>query len=577
MNLVINSHPELTTTVPDQTFYTLFEQYLEDYLRECPVHASQLGNHRYDDQLGTFTREGRENRTKSQRQMLKRLKEEVEWGDLSPSARIDHEILCHDLEERIWLAENIRDFEEDPRSYNLYLTDSVYTLLTQSSLPHEENISNAIARIRRLPEVIAEARRSLTSPPLPVLETSISQNRGVISFYQKGLYSLIGNSPQLAEVKEAAEHLVSHLSDYQDFLENDVRARATDQWRLGKEKFKHKLQLSLNADLTADDVLRQAESEFERVTGEMYVNARQLWAGYYEDLALPPDDLEGRHQTITRVLQAVGQEHGAPEGLLSDARSTVEKLKKFISSKDILRLPEPDQCELTEMPEFHRGNSLAYIQPAPPLDPDNKTIYAISPPPANWSDQQVESFLQEYNRHMLQILTIHEAYPGHYVQLAYHNRETSPVRRLLLSGVFIEGWAVYTEQMMLDQGYGEGDLSLRLTQLKFYLRAVANAILDHRMHCSSLSDEEALDFLMNRSFQSEGEALLKIARSKQSTVQLSTYFVGRMALYELRRDIQREQGPDFELGRYHEAVLAHGSLPVKYLGELVRRRLEDPR
>ena len=230
-----------------------------------------------------------------------------------------------------------------------------------------------------------------------------------------------------------------------------------------------------------------------------------------------------------------------------------------------------------EMPEFHRGNSLAYIQPAPPLDPENRTIYAISPPPADWDADRVESFLQEYNRYMLQILTIHEAYPGHYVQLAYHNRESSPVRRLLLSGVFIEGWAVYTEQMMLDQGYGEGDPALRLTQLKFYLRAVANAILDHRMHCGRMSDDEALDFLMNQSFQSEGEARLKIIRSKQSTVQLSTYFVGRMALYDLRREIQREQGTNFDLGRFHEAVIAHGSLPVKYLGELVRERLGSPR
>ena len=150
------------------------------------------------------------------------------------------------------------------------------------------------------------------------------------------------------------------------------------------------------------------------------------------------------------------------------------------------------------------------------------------------------------------------------------DRVNSPVFR-------VEGWAVYTEQMMLDQGYGEGDPALRLTQLKFYLRAVANAILDHRMHCSRMSDGEALDFLMNQSFQSEGEAQLKIIRSKQSTVQLSTYFVGRMALYDLRREIQREQGPDFDLGRYHEAVLAHGSLPVKYLGELVRERLGSPR
>ncbi len=178
---------------------------------------------------------------------------------------------------------------------------------------------------------------------------------------------------------------------------------------------------------------------------------------------------------------------------------------------------------------------------------------------------------------MLQILTIHEAYPGHYVQLEYANRNPSLIRRVLGSGVYIEGWAVYTEQMMLDQGYGEGGLPLRLTQLKFYLRAVANAILDHRMHCTELSDEAALQFLTGEAFQSEGEARLKIIRAKQSSCQLSTYFVGRMAMYRLRQEIEREWQDRFDLGRYHEAVLDLGSVPVKYLPELVRERLKEPR
>ena len=561
----------------DQKFYKFFDDYLEEHLRQCPVYASQLGDHRYDDQIEDLSVEARQNRTALQRQTLARLTAEINRDDLSRSAQIDLEVFQHHLEEQIWLAEHIPAFEEDPRSYNHYLSGSVYSLLTQSSLPHEENVSNVIARIRQLPEVVAEARRTLTNPPLPVLETSINQNRGVIGFYEKGIYELAGDSPQCTELKKVADDLLVHLRAYQELLETDLRARARSDWRLGKETFDRKLQFSVNGDITADEVLTRAENEFQRVTDEMYVNARQLWGRYHTGTPLPPDDATGRHETITRVLGAVGREHGEPANLLADARATVEKLKDFIAKNDIVRLPDPDRCELMEMPEFHRGNSLAYIQPAPPLDPENRTIYAISPPPADWDADRVESFLQEYNQHMLQILTIHEAYPGHYVQLAYHNRETSPVRRLLLSGIFIEGWAVYTEQMMLDQGYGGGDLSLRLTQLKFYLRAVANAILDHRMHCTRMSDDEALDFLMNQSFQSEGEAQLKIIRSKQSTVQLSTYFVGRMALYDLRREIQREQGAEFDLGRYHEAVLAHGSLPVKYLGELVRERLRSPR
>ncbi len=178
---------------------------------------------------------------------------------------------------------------------------------------------------------------------------------------------------------------------------------------------------------------------------------------------------------------------------------------------------------------------------------------------------------------MITNVSVHEVYPGHYVQLEYSNRQPSLIRRVLQSGAYVEGWAVYTEQMMLDQGYGDGDVALRLNQLKFYLRAVANAILDYKMHSTEMSDDEALALLMRDAFQSEGEAKLKIIRAKQSSCQLSTYFVGRMAFYRLRQATERAQGEKFELGRYHEAVLDHGTVPVKYLPELVGERLKSPR
>jgi uncharacterized protein (DUF885 family) len=292
---------------------------------------------------------------------------------------------------------------------------------------------------------------------------------------------------------------------------------------------------------------------------------------------LPPDDVKGRADTIRLVLDRLNKEHGKPDDLVRDARATVERIKTFIAEKDILRLPQPDTCKIIEMPEFHRGNSVAYLNPAPPLDSKASSYYAVSPPPSGWDARRVETFLEEYNSRMLQVLTIHEAYPGHYVQLAYSNRHPSLIRRVLSSGVFAEGWAVYTEQMMLDQGYGDGDLPLRLNQLKFYLRAVGNAILDHKMHCENMTDEDAMELLTKRAFQSEGEAVGKIVRAKQSSCQLSTYFVGRTAFYRLRQQIQREMGDAFELGRYHEAVMDHGTLPVKYLPELVRERLKRPR
>jgi uncharacterized protein (DUF885 family) len=306
----------------------------------------------------------------------------------------------------------------------------------------------------------------------------------------------------------------------------------------------------------------------------MYVIARQLWSHYYPNAPMPPADAAGRRTTIQRVMNAVSKEHGKPEEIVADARATVARIKEFIRERNILRLPEPDRCQVIEMPEFQRGNSLAYLNGAPPLDPDAPSLYAISPPAHDWTPQRTQSLLEEYNRHMLQILTIHEGYPGHYVQLEYSARVPSLIRRVLGSGVYIEGWAVYTEQMMLDQGYGNGDLALRLNQLKFYLRAVANAILDHKLHCSNMSDDEAMKLMIEGAFQSQEEARAKLVRAKQSSTQLSTYFVGRMAHVRVRQQIQRELGDKFDLARYHEAVLTQGSVPVKYLPELVRAKLK---
>ncbi len=455
--------------------------------------------------------------------------------------------------------------------------NSVYSLLTQSTLPKEKNVENAIARMKQIPRIVATARETLRNPPRPILDTAILQNRGAIGFYEKGIFELVGQSAHTESLKQAASVAVDELKKYQEFLERDLLPRANGQWRLGKEKFSRKLELVLDVGWDADRVLAEAEAEFVRVQRDMYVVARQLWSRYHPKRPLPPDDEAGRRATIALVTAAVGQEHGEPAALIMDARATVSSIQDFIKEKDILRLPQTDRCQVIEMPEFRRGNSLAYLDSALPLDPLGSSYYAVSPPPAIWGSEKIRSFLEEYNRHMLQILTIHEAFPGHYVQLEYSNRCPSLIRRVLQSGVFIEGWAVYTEQMMLDQGYGNGELALRLNQLKFYLRAVANAILDYKMHCTEIDDDQVLRFLVNDAYQSEGEARLKIVRAKQSSVQLSTYFVGRMAHYRLRKQVQRELGDAFELGRFHEAVLDHGSVPMKFLPELVRARLGQPR
>ncbi len=573
----LSSLSQVIAQSADQRLRTFFEQHLEATFTLRPLDATFLGDHRFDHLLDDISVTARDGWLTQQKESLAVLTTNFPVGELSADAKVDYEILRDDLVRNIWLAEHTRPFEEDPRTYGGYINDSVYSLLTQSTLPKEKNIANAIARMNQIPRIIATAKTTIENPPRTVLDTAILQNRGAIAFYEKGLFDLVGEANQTAPLRRAAAAVAEELRQYQLFLETDVLPKAHGQWRLGKEKFSRKMELVLDVGRDADEVLADASAEFSRVQRDMYVVARQLWSRYFPAKPLPPDDDAGRRETIGLVIAAVSKEHGPPEALILDARSTVTNIKAFIRERDILRLPEPDRCQVIEMPEFRRGNSLAYLDSALPLDPSGSSYYAVSPPPAIWGESEVRSFLEEYNRHMLQILTIHEAYPGHYVQLEYSNRVPSLIRRVLQSGVFIEGWAVYTEQMMLDQGYGNGELALRLNQLKFYLRAVANTILDHKMHCTEMSDEQALRFLIDEAYQSEGEAKLKIVRAKQSSVQLSTYFAGRMAHYRLRQEIQRELGEKFELGRFHEAVLDHGSVPVKFLPQLVRTRLAEPR
>jgi uncharacterized protein (DUF885 family) len=561
----------------DAKLNAFFKQYLDETFRLRPTEATRLGDHRFDNLLDDLSPQARKNWVEHSRTTLEELPKQVDYEKLSRDGKIDYDIFRHQLTASIWLAENLRPFELDPRVYNSYINESVYTLLTQSTLPKETNIANAIARMKHIPEVVAEARRSLQNPPAVATETAIKQNLGAIGFYERDIFEVAGDTPQLDGLKAAAQPVVESLKQYQQFLEKELLPHAKGQWRLGKEKFAKKLEMELEADVTPEQVLAEAESEFVRVQRDMYLIARQLWSRYFPKEPQPPDDAEGRRFCVEQVLGKVGLEHCTVAELVPNARTNVDRIKKFITDRDIVRLPQPDHCQVVEMPEFKRGNSTAYCEPAPPLDPKAASFYAVSPPPKDWDAKKVESLLEEYNSHMLQILTIHEAYPGHFVQLEYAHRNPSLIRRVFESGVYVEGWAVYTEQMMLDQGYGDGNLALRLTQQKFYLRAVANAILDYKMHCTAMTDDEALKFLVNDAYQSEGEARLKIIRAKQSSCQLSTYFVGRTAMYRLRQQIEREMGDNFSLGRYHEAVLAPASVPVKFLPELVRDRLSKPR
>ncbi|MCZ2344426.1 MAG: DUF885 domain-containing protein [Bacteroidales bacterium] len=564
------AEPNRESNPEDVKLATHFRAYLDDHLRRHPSEATRAGDHQYDDRLEDLSQATRATDQQTILHTLETLPRTIDRKKLSRAGQIDLEIWQHALRYQLWLNDQTDPFATNPRLYNEYLSDSVYLVLTQSTLPKDRNIANAAKRITFIPKIVAAARANLQNPPRIVTEVAIKQNRGTIAFYEKEIFALTGETPAVSPLTAPCRTAVTALQEYQKFLENELLPRSTGNWRLGREKFAAKLEQELNAGLTAEEVIAAAEQEAERVEREMAIIARQQWGQLFPQKPLPPDDETGRRACIRAVLDKLGEDHGQPAELVADARQTVARIQEFIRERNILTLPNPDRCQIIEMPEFQRGFSVAYLNSAPPLDPRANSVYAVAPPPSDWPASRQEAFFREYNRAMLQILTIHEAYPGHYVQLEYANRHPSLIRKVLYSGVYAEGWAVYTEQMMLDQGYGQGNLSLRLHQLKFYLRAVLNAILDYRMHCTAMTDAEALELLVGRGFQTEGEAVGKVQRAKLSSAQLSTYFVGRTAFYRLRQTVQRAQGSAFDLARYHERVLNQGTIPVKYLPELLQ-------
>jgi len=556
---------------------SLFKEYLKKEVDLQPFLGTRLGDHRHADRLESLSIPAQKQRLNHHKDTLKMLSEFPNRSNMKLDDRVDLETWINHEKRWIWNDTVLKPLFKDPRTYSEYISDSTFLLITQTTLPKDRIIRACLARTREIPRIVNEAKINLSRPdtekPARVfVETAIRQNLGSIAWYRAGMLKILPAQTGSNDLKLACEAATNALESYHKYLKDELLPISLGDWRLGTVRYDEKLALELESPLSRVSIRQKADNEFMRVTKAMEILSRDLWPQLINNQAVPKEGTNPR-SVIGPVLKAASKDRGTVSTLVADARLAANDLKAFIRQRNLLDLPSPDRCDIVEMPEFQRGNSVAYLNNAPPLDLNARSVYAISPPPSDWDSQRVDSFLDEYNRRMMRILTLHEAYPGHYVQLEYGNRHPSLIRKVLSSGVYIEGWAVHMEQVMLDEGYALDDAPLRLLQLKWYLRAVANAILDQGMHCDNWTDEKALRFLVDEAYQSEGEAIGKITRSKQSSCQLSTYFVGRTAMHDVRLETQDRLGKRFNLKAYHHAVLGVGSVPVRHLGTLMREAL----
>src|SRR5438067_4605202 len=544
----------------DARFDSFAQKYIEELLDRQPETATRLGEHKNDARLNDYSAKGVQRDLAAAKGGLGGLAL-IDPANLSSENSVDYRILRNRLQAEVYELETLRDWQWNPLEYNV--GRAIYALVSRDFAPPEQRLRSVIGRLNGVPTVVAAAKANLKSPPKVHTETAIQQNKGTIKLVKEQLEALVKQAPGLEkEFRPAQRKALAALAEYQRWLEKDLLPRSTGDFRIGEEKFRKKLRFALDSDLSKEEILRRAEADLKSTRAAMYRTAVQLWPQVFPDKPVPADEAAA----IKAILDDAARKRPNNETVISQATRALADATAFVKEKAFITvLDEP--LEIVPTPEFQRGVAVASCSPAGPLEKNKKTFYYISPTPEDWSSQRVESFFREYNGYMLQEVTIHEAMPGHYLQLAHANRFRAPtlVRAVTFSGTFVEGWGTYAEQLMADAGYGGPEV--RMQQLKVRLRFILNAIIDQKIHTEGMTEKEAIARMMNDGFQEEGEAVGKWKRAQLTSTQLSTYYVGNAEMNDIRAAWEKNHGRYPDLRALHDAMLSFGNAAPKYVKE----------
>ena len=564
--------PAASDAAADAAFAALSKEALDTWMRLSPVSATQIGDHRYDDQLDDLSAEGRQRRIDAGKALLAKL-DAIDANRLSRANQVDAAILRNQLQADLWTAEVLQDWAWDPQVYGGLAGSAIYGLMAREFAPLPDRIRAATARMEKLPALFAQARANLDPARVPKIhaETVARQNAGILSIVETFITPHLGELPaaDATRTRAAIDGLKQAVAEQQAWLDKTLVPNAKGDFRIGADKYDQKLKFALSSSLSRAEIKQRAEAEMQRVRGQMYGIARTVLAGKAGAPPLPEQPTGAQQQAaIEAALELAYADHPARDKVVDDAKASLQSATDFVREKNLVTLPDAP-VDVILMPEFQRGVAVAYCDSPGPLDKGLKTFYAISPIPDDWSQAQADSFLREYNGRMIHLLSIHEGIPGHYLEGGHSAKYPSVLRGVLRSGLFAEGWAVYTERMMQEQGYLGGDPLFQLVQLKFYLRTIANALLDQGVHVDGWTREQAMRLMTHDAFQQESEAAGKWVRAQLTSAQLPTYFVGAQEHFDLRKAMQDKLGDRFDLKAYHDQVLSYGAPPVRYVRELM--------
>ena len=561
------SAANLFASPDDERFQKLANGYIEQTLQTHPEQATELGDHRFDGRLTDYSAETRAKELASAKQFREKLNAIGNETALSKVNSVDLRILKDSVDYQIFDLEELKDADWNPLTYNQSLANSLYLLVARDFDTPEKRIPNLRKRMEAIPAVIAQAKANLKHSPKVHTETAIDQMQGAVSFVREGLNPLLDRAPSMKkELSPLQEKTAVALEEYKKWLQTDLLPRSDGDFRLGADKFRKKLRFALASDLSVEEIMKRAQADLAATQTAIYETALPLYKKYFPNA--DPATLTDKKKVTTAVLDKLGEQHPDDKTIVDYATKVVGEATDFVRQHDLVTVPNKP-LKVIVMPEFKRGQGIAYCDSPGPLEKNGETFFACEPTPKDWTPQRKESFYREYNNYMVRDLTVHEAMPGHYLQLAHANEFRAPtlVRAIFQSGTFVEGWAVYTEQMMAEAGYGGPEVKMQ--QLKMRLRVICNAILDQSIHTANMSEQAALDLMMKEGFQQEGEAVAKWKRARLSSTQLSTYFIGVTEHLEMRDRAKAKTGASFNLKQYNDSVLSFGSPPAKYVREML--------
>lgn len=548
------------STGTDKRFDSFKERFIKDLWKHNPMWATEIGYHAYDSILEVNNEQYRNGQVAFSKSYLDSLKT-FDKATLSSLNRMDFGLIENYLNSNIFYITEMKGWQWNPSSYNA--TGNVAFMLSENYEPLNKRLVNIGKKLSQFKSYYEAAKKNIANPTNEHLKLAIEQNAGGIAALETDLSDSLKQATLKAGVKlnitQSLTDAKKAVEDYIVFLK-DFKNANPRSFRLGKDLYAKKFEYEIQSQYTYQQIYDSAMQRKSYLHHEMYKISDKLWPKYFGTKTKPADSLV----MIKMMIDTISFNHVKPDEFQSAIEKQLPELVKFINEKNVIYIDPSKPLKVRREPAYMAGVAGASISSPGPYDKGGNTYYNVGSL-SGWSAERAESYLREYNHYILQILNIHEAIPGHYTQLVYSNNAPSIIKAVFGNGAMIEGWAVYGELMMLENGYGNNEPEMWLMYYKWNLRTVCNTILDISVHTKEMTESQALNLLENEAFQQKAEAQGKWRRVSVTNVQLTSYYTGFKEIYDLREELKKKMGSSFNLKTFHEKFLSYGSAPVKMI------------